>query len=257
VTGEAQPEGRAIFGSRAADYASARPSYPRELFLRLRAEVIPAGGVVADIGAGTGLFTRDLLGIAATVHAVEPNAEMRAAAVAALGGIAGFRAVDGSAEATGLADASVDVVTAAQAFHWFDPAAAALEFRRILRPGGQAVLVWNERLRGDPLQVALDEILDGLGGPGRIVVHGYEDHDRTRAFFAAPPAEWEVPYEQVLTREGLKALVFSRSYMPARDTEAGHEAARRTDAVFDAFGREGLVVVRYTTSAFVGEPASG
>lgn len=134
----------ARFSNRARAYARARPSYPEETLAILRAHhglvVSPAAGpsVVADVGAGTGIFTRLLLDAGARVFAVEPNADMRAEAERALFGpsYAGrFTSVDGRAEATTLEPASVDLVVAAQAFHWFDVEAARLEHARILRPG--------------------------------------------------------------------------------------------------------------------------
>ena len=126
----------ARFTERVADYAAHRPSYPPEVIGVLAREgVLRPGDVVADVGSGTGILTALLLAHGNTVHAVEPNAAMASEAAARLGGNPRFHAVAGRAEATGLPDASCDVVTAAQAFHWFDIDPTRREFRRILRPG--------------------------------------------------------------------------------------------------------------------------
>jgi len=90
-------------------------------------------------------LTLRLLDQGYVVYAVEPNEPMRQEADRALSGHLGFRSVNGTAEATGLEDQSIDLVTCAQAFHWFDPEKTSVEFRRILKPGGLTALIWNER----------------------------------------------------------------------------------------------------------------
>jgi len=120
------------FSSRAEVYALARPSYPADVFQILREHHgLHAGAAVADLGSGTGIFTRLLLESGARVHAVEPNDDMRAKAELLLGHEPGFSSIAGRAEATSLPDASVELVTAAQAFHWFDLDLARREIVRI------------------------------------------------------------------------------------------------------------------------------
>ncbi|MFN9186953.1 MAG: class I SAM-dependent methyltransferase, partial [Betaproteobacteria bacterium] len=115
-----------VFDGKAHDYERARPGYPAALYEHIES-LVGRGAVlsIADIGAGTGLFTRGWLDRGHRVVAVEPNDPMREAADALLRGQPRYRSTNGSAEATAVADASVDLVTAAQAFHWFD----ALAFR--------------------------------------------------------------------------------------------------------------------------------
>ena len=134
------------FSDRVHDYVSYRPGYPRAVvtFLHENAGIDPRA-TVADVGSGTGIFTRLLVEAGHTVYAIEPNAPMRAAAERDLAGMPRFISVAATAEHTSLDDRSVDVVTAAQAFHWFDVARVRREFRRILRAGGHVVLVWNDR----------------------------------------------------------------------------------------------------------------
>src|SRR5947209_11872758 len=110
------------FSDRVDHYVKFRPSYPPELLSFLREAIgLRPGQVIADIGAGTGISSELLLKHANVVHAVEPNPQMRAAAERLLAGYPEFHAHAGTASATGLADASVDVVAAFQAFHWFEP----------------------------------------------------------------------------------------------------------------------------------------
>ncbi|MCL2776921.1 MAG: class I SAM-dependent methyltransferase, partial [Polyangiaceae bacterium] len=122
------------FKGRASAYGSARPSYPPAVLDWLvHKGNLSAESVVADLGSGTGIFTALLLECGATVFAVEPNADMRASAEQRLGSRANFRSVNGRAEATTLDESSIDLVTAAQAYHWFDRAGAHAEMKRILR----------------------------------------------------------------------------------------------------------------------------
>lgn len=140
-------------------YASARPSYHPALVDR---SVDAYGhGTIVDLGAGTGIFTRQLAEHGLQPIAIEPVAEMRAELQASL---PTATVLDGTAEHTGLADSSVDTVFVAQAFHWFDHTRALAEVRRILRPGGHLVCVWNVRDETEPWVQGFTEIVDRHAG---------------------------------------------------------------------------------------------
>jgi ubiquinone/menaquinone biosynthesis C-methylase UbiE len=137
------------FSSRVGNYVRYRPAYPSAVLDLLKSDCsLTAASVIADVAAGTGIFTRMLLENGNRVFGVEPNVEMRKAGEEFLRAYPHFTSVAGTAEATTLADHSVDVVTAAQAAHWFDRGQARREFIRICRPGGWTVLLWNERRTG-------------------------------------------------------------------------------------------------------------
>ncbi len=136
---------RTYFTHLADVYDRCRPGYPAAA-IEFALAGLPAPVTVADIGAGTGISTRALAAAGAAVIGIEPNEGMRGKAAQACAGldpVPEFRA--GTGEATGLADASVDLVVCAQSFHWLRPDVALPEFHRILNPRGRLVLLWNVR----------------------------------------------------------------------------------------------------------------
>jgi SAM-dependent methyltransferase len=251
---------RAVFSAKVADYVASRPDYPEALFDLLVQRCPPAAASqVVDLGAGTGLFTQGLLARGYKVLAVEPNPAMRNAADARLAGHAGYRSAEGRAEAVPLPDRSVSLITAAQAFHWFEIDAARRECRRLLVPGGLVALAWNDRVLDDPLHRALVEVNETFGGERRDALLAHEDHSRVPLFFEERKCEtlsW--PHEQMLGAEAFAALSLSRSYMPLRDSEAGRQLAAELQRVFEAFANDDRVAVRYRsvmTVGSVGAPA--
>ncbi len=248
--------GTGAFSSKAADYVAARPDYPVALFVELyRIGALFPDALVADIAAGTGLFSGGLLQRSHAVIAVEPNGAMRAAAEARFRGHANYRSVEGSAEATTLDAASIDLVAAAQAFHWFDAAAARREWLRILKPVGQVALIWNTRPLSDPLHNAVEAVFGEFGGARHALLTQQQDLSKVPQFFAgAHFHEFNLAHAQRLGRDGLSSFVFSRSYMPDRDTPTGARAERAVHGLFDRFAQGDEVTVYYRTVAMVGRP---
>jgi SAM-dependent methyltransferase len=246
-----------VFSSKVADYVASRPDYPAGLFDALvQCGALQEASDIADVGAGTGLLTVSLLDRGHRVTAVEPSDAMRAACDRLLGARPGYRSVRGTAESTSLHDNSIDLFTAAQAFHWFDIERARAEFLRVLKPHGQVALIWNDRVLDDPLHEALDEVFARFGGAkrGAMVAHESSRSYAPAFFNGAPCIDIELPHAHRLDRDGLRSLAFSRSYMPPRESDEGTQATAQLDAVFDAFAADGMVVVRYRTFAIVGRP---
>ncbi len=243
-----------VFSSKVNDYVRARPAYPAALFDALgSAAALHPASHIADLGAGTGLLTRGLIERGWQVSAVEPNAQMRAAADALLSESPRYRSVDGSAEATGLAAGSIDLVTAAQAFHWFDPQRARAECLRILRPGASAAIIWNDRVATHPLNRALDQVFTRWGGPQRVAQQAARQGRSALAVFfgKASPPSIELAHAHALDLGGLKSLVYSRSYMPRPDSAAGAQIDVHLAAVFSDHAHHGTVEVRYRTIAWI------
>ena len=155
------PDSVERFSDRVDNYVKFRPSYPAEAIDCLIENTHIAGqATAADIGSGTGKFTELLLERGFSVYAVEPNANMRAAAEKALTSFSNFHSVNGSAEETSLSDDLVDVITVATAFHWFDRDKCKPEFQRILKCGGKTALVWNNYDKtGSPIMAEYEALI--------------------------------------------------------------------------------------------------
>lgn len=240
------------FSDRVQNYVRYRPGYPPAVLEVLRAETgLAPGWAVADVGSGTGISAKLFLDAGHPVFAVEPNAEMRAAAEAMLGGDPRFRSVDGSAEATTLPDASVDLVVAAQAFHWFDPGRAAGEWRRILRPGGWIVLLWNtRRTDGTPFLRAYEALLREHGTDYAAVSHENVTDESLRVVLGEGYGARVVPNQQVFDFEGLKGRLLSSSYAPNVGHPGYEPMAAALDRIFREHQRDGRVRFEYDTEIY-------
>ena len=241
------------FSSRVENYARYRPSYPPAVLEVLRTGAgLTAGSVVADIGAGTGIFSEMLLKEGNAVFGVEPNDAMRQAAERLLAGFPRFTSVRGTAEATTLADSSVDAVTAAQAFHWFDRARTREEFRRVLKPGGTVALIWNDRqLEPTPFLREYEELLQCFGTDYVTVRQRDLDLADVREFIGGNDVKLTtLENAQTLDYEGAEGRLLSSSYAP----ELGHPnhepmlAALRE--MFARYAEDGKVVFLYDTRVF-------
>lgn len=245
------------FSSRVDNYVRYRPGYPQEVIELLKRDcALTADSVIADIASGTGIFTRLLLENGNRVFGVEPNEAMRQAGEEFLSGYPKFSSVAGTAEATTLPDRSVDLVTAAQAAHWFDRAKARREFLRILKPQGWTVLIWNERQTNSTAFLRdYEALLLNFGTD-------YQDvrHERTTeeiAEFFTPSAFHTNKFEndQECDYSGLEGRLLSSSYTPGPDNANYQPMLRELRRIFDQHQHGGQVVLKYETRVFFGHLA--
>lgn len=243
------------FSDRVADYVRYRPDYPSALLAWLQSEHgVDSTWRVADVGAGTGISAKMFLDAGYRVTAVEPNAPMRAAAAQWLSAYPAFDAIDGCADATGLPDASVDLVTVAQAFHWFDEEATRREFARILRPRGLAAIWWNSRrLSGTRFLEGYEALLQTYGTDYTSVAERYADDARMRAWFGngfRGNASFE--HGQLLDFDALRGRLMSSSYAPKEDRPGHQPMLRALRELFDNCAEDGTVSFDYDTRIFAG-----
>lgn len=241
------------FTTRAGAYTSGRPGYPAALSEALQERGLLSAGV-ADIGAGNGLFTRLLLDSGAVVDAVEPNEAMRVALEQSVSSPR-LRVHVGTSDATGLPSASVGLVTAAQAAHWFDPLPTVQEFRRILTPGGSLLLVWNDwrGSRGSGFTAAYGETVE------QFAQNLHEHVSRLPAAELAlyfPNGHEHLTFDNplALSRARLQALAESVSYLPQPGTPAHAELTRALDDAFGAHAQGETVTLAYVTHVYLGQP---
>jgi ubiquinone/menaquinone biosynthesis C-methylase UbiE len=241
------------FSNRVENYAKYRPRYP-EAALQFIRGIAPPPAVVADIGSGTGIFTKQLLNAGFEVHAVEPNDAMRGEAERSLKAEPLFHSVKGTAESTSLPDHFADLITSAQAFHWFDRAKAKPEFRRILRTGRWAALIWNERQAdASTLGWKYDELLRREAPEYNEVDHRNMRSENIRAFFE--PGEVTVKrfsYAQELGREAFLGRLLSSSYVPLMGEPGHQDIVAAAERLFDENAVEGAISLEYETVLFLG-----
>lgn len=243
------------FSDRVENYVRYRPRYPVEVLQVLRDEIgLLPDWIVADVGAGTGISSGLFLEHGNTVYGVEPNAEMRRAAESLLAGNPRFHSVAATAEATTLPEASVDLVVAGQAFHWFQRDEARAEFVRILRPHGWVALLWNSR-RTDttPFLRGYEALLHTFGTDYQEVNHTNISAEALRGFFAGGKFELrKLPNEQRFDLAGLKGRLLSSSYVPGENDARYRPMLAELERLFHEHQERGQVRVEYDTELYYG-----
>jgi SAM-dependent methyltransferase len=245
----------ARFSDRAEDYIKYRPHYSPVVVHAIRQACdLRTEHLIADVGCGPGLLAEIFLQNGNRVIGVEPNQEMRLAGESYLAAYPNFRMVEGSAEATTLPHASVDFVTAGQAFHWFRPPEARAEFARVLKSGGWAVLIWNDRdTESTAFLRAYDAFVHQFGTDYEQVAHKYvATYDALGHFFAPDRmALIKLHNEQRLDLDGLRGRLLSSSYIP--NSGERHEAMMGAlPQLFSDHAVDNHVVLEYDTKIYYG-----
>ena len=239
-----------LFSGRAEDYFAARPSYPAAAAEWLSCRV-PAGRA-ADIGAGTGIFTRTLLKKFPSVIAVEPNADMRKIFLQNLPSVP---CLDTCAEATGIEKSSVALVTCAQAFHWFDEEKFKAECQRILVSGGKIAIIWNNPVKDD-FTSERDGVYKKLcprfsrGYAGKRSAEEGDVFLREVYLKNVEIVVFDNPF--VMNEETFIANMSSRSYAPERSSGVYVEFTEKLHKVFHRHAVNGKVVEKLQTQIYLG-----
>ncbi|OGT30674.1 MAG: hypothetical protein A3E87_06850 [Gammaproteobacteria bacterium RIFCSPHIGHO2_12_FULL_35_23] len=237
-------------------YIKYRPHYPQQIIaLLIKHCLLGPSKIIADIGSGTGILTKLLLDNNFQVRGVEPNQAMRIAAEQILQNYKNFTSLDGTAEQTTLVSHSIDLITVAQAFHWFDPIKVKQEFLRILKPDGWCVLLWNLRdSLASPFMHAYEELLLKHGTDYKQVAAENVKDEKIRKFFNPLPMNIEIVENiQILDWEGVKGRILSTSYLPKTEDQAYTILMQNAKQIFEHYQQEGKVNFIYQCKCYYGQ----
>ena len=243
------------FSSRVENYIKYRPSYPAQVIDWLRDQCgLSTNSVVADVGSGTGIFSQLLLLVVGRVYGIEPNREMREAGERLLGQHANFVSLNGTSEATTLPDHSVDLITAAQAFHWFDRTKTRQEFVRILKPDGWVALVWNGRREDStPFLTAYEQMLLKYSTDYTQINHRNVDDAEVADFYAPGPMSiLHVDNVQMFDYDGVKGRLLSSSYVPDVGQPNHEPMMRELEHIFAQHHQQDRIAFEYDTVVYLG-----
>jgi SAM-dependent methyltransferase len=245
------------FTSRVENYVRYRPGYPPGIIPLLQEHTgLTTDWSIADVGAGPGNLARLFLDKGYAVVGVEPNDAMREAGEALLAGYARFSSVNGTAESTTLPGSSIDLITAGQAFHWFDPQRTRIEFERILRAPGWVALIWNKRPEGAaPILDAWSVMLLQLSPDYERVRHRDDkaDEGMSMLFGENGVGKFTLQHHQELDAEAFWGRLISSSYTPLPGQPGHEEVKTRSQQIFDEHAIGGRVQFPYETQVYIGQ----
>ena len=239
-----------VFSTKAEKYARYRWSYaPEAIQTIFDVTGITDASVVADIGAGTGILTREFIGRVKHIFAVEPNPEMRAIAAREFAQYPSCQVVDGRSEATTLADNSIDLITAAQAIHWFAPQAAKKEFHRILKPAGWLAICRNYGTNHE-LGEALQDVFPVETDTETLMIG--KSQPRSFYFGDGEYRRQEYPFKTQVSWEEFFGGLSTASFAPDEDNLLYAEFENGARKVFDRFSSDGLILQHGVTELYLG-----
>lgn len=239
------------FSNRVENYVKYRPDYPHKIigYLELNCG-LTSKSVIADVGCGPGISSRLFLENGNRVIGVEPNAAMRSAAEVLLGNM-DFWAIDGTSDQTTLADASVDMVVAAQAFHWFDAEKTSPEFKRILKPSGHIVLIWNLRQEDTtPFLIEYEQFIRDHSVDYHVVRHNNITEKEIGEFLGPDFRTAKFDNVQEFDFDGLLGRLASSSYMPPEGHEKYDSMAAELRILFAKHAENDRIKILYDTNVY-------
>lgn len=242
------------FDGRATDYTASRPNYSMDLIDYLYSQYgISKASVIADIGSGTGKFSKHLLDRQSEVYCVEPNDDMRNVAESELCGYLNFHSVAGDAENTTLKENFVDYITAAQSFHWFDVPKFKKECQRIIKTGGKVFLIWNIRDNADSINQEWHSIFARYCPHFKGFSNGIDkDGHRIKEFFDNHYKYVSFNYPLIFDRENFIKRSLSSSYSLKKDDETYEEYMCALNGLFDKYEHNGFIAITNQSVAYIG-----
>lgn len=225
-----------LFNQRANNYQQGRPGYAPASIEMILKDILKPGDKIADMGSGTGIFSKEFIMRGFDVYCVEPNEEMRLQAEKLFERDSHFISVAASAENTGLPAGSVNLITAASAFHWFDMEAFYKECVRILIPDGQVCILSNGRSYKDPFTLRQHDICMKYCPGFTSLRHGLDASiPKFERFFKKEIHSFEFDFPLEYTKEKFVQRSLSSSYAPSPDDKRYEIYAGKLRKLMDEF----------------------
>lgn len=242
------------FKGKAQNYQQYRPHYPQNIIDILKEKFsFTNQWIVADVGSGTGISSELFVKNGNVVIGIEPNQEMKSVAETFFKNQKNFISLEGTAERTTLPDNSVDLIVAGQAFHWFKPRKAKIEFKRILTTKGYVLLLWNQRNKQSPIQEAYHQMLLEYAPKYTKVCQDNVDETSIKRFFSNNCYfQQSIPHSQFFNFEGLLGRLLSTSYAPTKLAK-NHPLMIRLKQIFEEFNKNGIVEFPYQCEIYCGQ----
>lgn len=235
------------FSNKSEDYAKGRPSYPIEILNKLTELGIGKNSTIADVGAGTGLLTNMLCRLGGKVFAVEPNPQMINECKKYCSDNTNIEYICASAEKTYIKENSIDVITIAQAFHWFDKELCKVEFKRILKENGYVITIWNSLEEDNNFEREYMNIIHQFeikSTAGNL----YFNPDKEKfQFFGQDFIKIFYDNYQIVTLESLISNALSISYTPSKLDSEYTRFVRQLNNLFIKYQENGKVTFHYKT----------
>lgn len=247
---------KTFFSKKAEKYAKYRWDYaPQAIEAIFETAGLSEDSVVADIGAGTGMLTRHFAGRVARVYAIEPNQDMRVVAERELASHPSVQVIDGAAEATTLPGHIFDLITVAQAIHWFDTGPAIAEMIRILKPGGWLAILRNIT-SDDEREVALSKIVAEELGAGYSAVYPASRKKPVESYFGSGAYQM-LTFDFQLRQDwpAFIGVMSTVSYMPPTTDPRFSRIESKVKEYFDHHSQDGYLAVHGETEVLIGQPA--
>ncbi|QNL48854.1 class I SAM-dependent methyltransferase [Olivibacter sp. SDN3] len=243
------------FNDRADNYDRFRPGYPQQLLQYIyEHNKLEAHHIVVEMGAGTGILSQELIKWPGKLIAIEPNDEMREKAINSLGHAEHCSVLGSTAENTGLADNSVDLIICAQSFHWFDAEKCKIEFKRILKYRKKAAIIWNIRSAETAFERAYEEfILEFSIDYEEVKKREQRGNNLHFFFYQGVFEERTFIYDTYLTFEQLLGRTLSYSYMPNYGHQQLPNMVDALKVLFDKYSTNNIIGLSYKTRLFMGE----
>jgi ubiquinone/menaquinone biosynthesis C-methylase UbiE len=239
------------FDNKAKEYGIGRPTYPEEILNKVKELGIGRQSTIADIGAGTGLLTHMLSRLGCRVLAVEPNLEMLNECKKYCSTNTNIDYINAPAERTTLKDHSIDIITIAQAFHWFDKQLCKVEFQRILKENGYVFILWNDMLTDSEFAKEYSTTINKYKIKTTAGISSFDPDKEKFNFFGQDYIKIYYDNWQPVTEEGFIGNALSLSYTPSKLDNSYDEFVQELHNLFLRYKEEGKVKFHYKTEVCI------